>query len=128
MSEKDVEKNKQESQQSGVTENQIYVNSSAALESKSPPIWIWVSVAGLLLAALLVIFVLPALVTEYELPLELRVDVTELQPLPAEPVSTISPFEEAQRSRQRKEAQDVLAELLTPASYTHLTLPTTPYV
>ena len=113
MSEKDVEKNKQESQQSGFTENQIYVNSSAALESKSPPIWIWVSVTGLLLAALLVIFVLPALVTEYELPLELRVDVTELQPLPAETVSTISPFEEAQRSRQRKEAQDVLAELLT---------------
>ena len=113
MSEKDVEKNKQESQQSGFTENQIYVKSSAALESKSPPIWIWVSVAGLLLAALLVIFVLPALVTEYELPLELRVDVTEFQPLPAETVPTISPFEEAQLSRQRKEAQDVLAELLT---------------
>jgi len=113
MSEKNVEKNKQEVQESGFTENQIYVNSSAAIESKSPPVWIWFSVAGLLLAALLVIFVLPALVTEYELPLELRVDVTELQPLPAETVSTISPFEEAQRSRQRKEAQDVLAELLT---------------
>jgi hypothetical protein len=119
MSEKDVDKDKQESQESGFNENQIYANSSASVELESttntPPVWIWFSVAGLLLVALLVIFVLPALVTEYELPLERRVDVTELQALPSEvePVSTISPFEEAQRSRQRKEAQDVLAELLT---------------
>ena len=69
---------------------------------------------GLVLAALLVIFVLPSLVTEYELPLERRVDVTPVQQAAAvpDPEDTVSPFEEAQRSIQRKEAQDVLAELL----------------
>ena len=114
MSENDVDKDKQESQQSGFNENQIYVNSSTAVELNKPPIWIWISVAGLLLVALLVIFVLPAIVSQYELPLERRVDVSELLQDPEEEVaaSTISPFEEAQRSRQRKEAQDVLAELL----------------
>ncbi len=114
MSENDVDKDKQESQESGFNENQIYVNSSAAVESNKPPVWVWFSVAGLLLVALLVIFVLPNIVTEYELPLERRVDVAELVPVQeeAETVTTISPFEEAQRSRQRKEAQDVLAELL----------------
>lgn len=118
MSEQDVDNNKQESQESGFNESQIYVNSSVSVESdsrtNSPPVWIWFSVAALLLVALLVVFVLPTLVTEYELPLERRVDVSELltQAAEIEPVSTISPFEEAQRSRQRKEAQDVLAELL----------------
>ena len=70
MSENDVDKDKQESQQSGFNENQIYANSSTAVELNKPPIWIWISVAGLLLVALLVIFVLPAIVSQYELPLE----------------------------------------------------------
>ena len=75
MSENDVDKDKQESQQSGFNENQIYVNSSTAVELNKPPIWIWISVAGLLLVALLVIFVLPAIVSQYELPLERRARV-----------------------------------------------------
>lgn len=114
MSDNDVDKDKQESQKFGFDENQIYANSTAAVESNKPPVWIWISVAGLLLVALLVIFVLPSIVSQYELPLERRVDVSELLQVPQEEevVSTISPFEEAQRSRLRKEAQDVLAELL----------------
>lgn len=114
MSEQDVEKDKQESKEPGFPENQVYVSSSTIVESNKPPVWVWISVAALLLVALLVIFVLPSIVSQYELPLERRIDVTELvpQPVEEEPVASISPFEEAQRSRQRREAQDVLAELL----------------
>jgi len=106
MSENDVDKDKQESQESGFNENQIYVNSSAAVESNKPPVWVWFSVAGLLLVALLVIFVLPNIVTEYELPLERRVDVAELVPVQeeAETVTTISPFEEATLSPEKRGA------------------------
>lgn len=81
--------------------------------SNRPPVWMWIGVGGLLIVALLVIFVLPTIVSEYELPLERRVAVT-----PAAPASSsnqapaVSPFEEAQRAIRRKEAQDVLAELL----------------
>jgi tetratricopeptide (TPR) repeat protein len=78
-----------------------------------PPVWMWIGLGVLTITALLVIFVLPTLVQEYELPLERRVATT--QPAPAAPApaaAAISPFEEAQRAIQRKEAQDVLAELL----------------
>jgi len=114
MSEQDVDKDNQEQQESGFNDNQIYAATSSVVESKGPPVWVWFSVAGLLIVALLVIFVLPNVVNQYELPLERRVDVTELVPVPDEdePVATISPFEEAQRSRQRREAQDILANLL----------------
>lgn len=114
MSEQDVEKNEQESQEPGFPENPVYVSSPTVVESNKPPVWVWISVATLSIVALLVIFVLPSVVSQYELPLERRIDVTELVPLPAddEPVAGISPFEEAQRSRQRREAQDVLAGLL----------------
>jgi len=84
--------------------------------SNKPPVWVWASLALLAIVALAVIFVLPSIVDDYELPLERR---TELVDAPVIPVSSgsaetqISPFEEAQRSLQRKEAQDVLAELLT---------------
>lgn len=85
----------------------------APAKSNQPPAWMWIGLGGLLILALLVIFVLPAIVSEYELPLERRVAVT-----PSAPASNnnqtqaVSPFEEAQRAIQRKEAQDVLAELL----------------
>ena len=78
--------------------------------------WVWVALAALLLLALAVIFVLPRLVDRYELPLVQRV---EMPPVAVAPVSAnssqapaVSPFEEAQLARQRREAQDVLAELL----------------
>lgn len=84
------------------------------VQRHKPPAWIWFGLGGLFLLALAVVFVLPTLVSEYELPLERRVS-SEEAPLPApsrETRGTVSPFEEAQRARQRSEAQDVLAELL----------------
>lgn len=95
--------------------NQDAVFNTPSKESSAdkPPIILWLGLGGLLVIALLVVFVLPAVVTEYELPLERRVDVSELVPVPvADQTLDVSPFEEAQRSIQRKEAQDVLAELL----------------
>jgi tetratricopeptide (TPR) repeat protein len=95
-------------------ENSVFLNQVAPIKADKPSVWVWVSLAGLLLLALLVIFVLPSIVSEYKLPLEKRVELVEASAVDAntEAVSTISPFEEAQRSLQRKEAQDVLAELL----------------
>ncbi|MCY4358968.1 MAG: hypothetical protein OXD01_15780 [Gammaproteobacteria bacterium] len=73
----------------------------------------WLGLGGLAIVALLVIFVLPSIVSEYELPLERRdALINPVLPESSQPQSAISPFEEAQRSQQRKEAQDVLAELL----------------
>jgi len=79
--------------------------------------WIWVALAALVLLALAVIFVLPNVVQQYELPLTPRVSpaVVESPALPAtaQPaISAMSPFEEAQAARQRREAQDALASLL----------------
>lgn len=77
--------------------------------------WVWVALAVLLLLALAVIFVLPRLVQEYELPLVPRAGtapvVTNSAPATAA-APQISPFDEAQRARQRREAQDALASLL----------------
>lgn len=68
----------------------------------------------LILLALAVIFVLPGVVAEYELPLTPRAEVTELaSPAAAAPaINPVSPFEEAQRARQRQDAQAVLSSLL----------------
>jgi tetratricopeptide (TPR) repeat protein len=79
--------------------------------------WIWASLAALVLLALAVIFVLPGVVQQYELPLAPRVQapapnvaVAPATNTPAGPA--ISPFQEAQIARQRREAQDALASLL----------------
>jgi tetratricopeptide (TPR) repeat protein len=96
-----------------VDDNAVFKTASPQAPINQPPIILWLGLGGLLLVALLVVFVLPVLVTEYELPLERRVDIAELVPSPASRQELeISPFEEAQRSIQRKNAQDVLAELL----------------
>ena len=94
--------------------NQVHAETESSTESKTPPIWVWVSVAGLFLIALSVIFVLPSIVARYELPLEPRIDISQLErpQSDAQSMLNISPFEEAQRSLQRREAQEVLAELL----------------
>ncbi len=96
------------------SDDSIYAAQVKPPETNKPSPMMWFGMGGLVIAALMVIFVLPSLVTEYELPLERRVDVTTLQQAAVEPdpEDTVSPFEEAQRSIQRKEAQDVLAELL----------------
>lgn len=79
--------------------------------------WVWAALAALVLLALAVIFVLPGVVQQYELPLAPRVQ-TSTPAVNAEPsvdratTPAISPFEEAQMARQRREAQDALASLL----------------
>lgn len=95
-----------------VDEDAVFKTSNQTVDSK-PPTFLLLGLGGLLILALLVIFVLPAVVTEYELPLERRVDIAGLVPTPAEQQEVgVSPFEASQRAIQRKEAQDVLAELL----------------
>ncbi|MBU2099489.1 MAG: hypothetical protein KKD00_12060 [Gammaproteobacteria bacterium] len=79
--------------------------------------WVWAALAALVLLALAVIFVLPGVVQQYELPLAPRVQtpapVTSAAPASDRPATpAISPFEEAQIARQRREAQDALASLL----------------
>lgn len=94
-------------------ENAAFNTASPHAPIDKPPVILWLGLGGLLVVALLVIFVLPAVVTEYELPLERRVDIADLVRVPAaQQELDASPFEEAQRAIQRKEAQDVLAELL----------------
>lgn len=83
-----------------------------ARNENKPPVWMWIGLGVLAITALLVIFVLPALVQEYELPLERRVETQTAAPASAPQAPAVSPFEEAQRAIQRKEAQDILAELL----------------
>jgi tetratricopeptide (TPR) repeat protein len=87
---------------------------AASASQKMSP-WVWVAMAVLALVALAVIFVLPRLVEQYELPLVKRVEQAPVVPVLASsvpPAPAISPFEEAQLARQRREAQDVLASLL----------------
>ncbi len=85
----------------------------AARPGPSPLVWLMLGV--LILLALAVIFVLPGVVAEYELPLTPRAQVEQVQTPAAAAAPTlnpVSPFEEAQRARQRQEAQEVLASLL----------------
>ena len=112
MSEKDLDKI--EPVDFDLTESPLFSNQAAQVVSNKPSAKVLITLAGLMLVALFVIFVLPTVVTEYELPLERRADNIADQALSAlpNPATTISPFEAAQRALQRKEAQDVLAELL----------------
>ena len=112
MSDKDVDKI--DANNFGHNDNSVFLNQAATAQAEKPAPWIWFGLGGLLLLALLVIFVLPSIVSEYELPLERRVDSVDISVAEtvANTTSAISPFEEAQRALQRKEAQDVLAELL----------------
>jgi len=112
MSDKDVDKI--DAVNFDHNDNSVFLNKAAAQQAEKPAPWIWFGLGGLLLLALLVIFVLPSIVSEYELPLERRVELLDtpiVQPA-TNATNAISPFEEAQRALQRKEAQDVLAELL----------------
>lgn len=94
----------------------IFSGQAGASATKKPSLLIWTSLGVLLLLALAVIFVLPGVVSRYELPLEPRIDLADrtavVQPALRPGINPVSPFDEAQRSMQRKEAQDRLAELL----------------
>ncbi len=111
MSENDVEK--LDSAEPSANANSIYTSSPAPQVNSKSSTWRWIGLGSLVLLSLMVIFVLPNIVSEYELPLERRVDVTQTASSVSAPAETaISPFEEAQRANQRREAQEVLAELL----------------
>lgn len=113
MSDKDVDK--VDSVDLDQNDNSVFLNQAATAKADKPSPLVWIGLGGLVLLALLVIFVLPTIVSEYELPLERRVDVVDAPAAPsaANPATEVSPFQEAQRSLQRKEAQDALAELLS---------------
>lgn len=87
----------------------------AAAQDQKISVWVWLALAVLVLLALAVVFVLPRVVQQYELPLVQRTvpaPATAVDPTPLPSSPAISPFEEAQLARQRREAQDILAELL----------------
>ena len=52
-----------------VDDNAVFKTASPQAPIDKPPIILWLGLGGLLLVALLVVFVLPVLVTEYELSL-----------------------------------------------------------
>ena len=88
---------------------------TATVSRKGPAPIVWLMLGVLSLLALAVIFVLPGIVAEYELPFTPRAEVSE----PVRPSSSalanspaLSPFEEAQRAKQRQDAQEILARLL----------------
>lgn len=117
MAEKDIDKaelRKSESVDSEQKESPQFSNLIPPAPTSKPSPLLWAGLGGLAIIALFVVFVLPTIVSEYELPLERRVEGGDLRApqTAANPVTTISPFEEAQRSLQRKNAQDVLAQLL----------------
>lgn len=91
-------------------------SSSKALPASagpSPVVWLMLGVLGII--ALGVIFVLPGVVENYELPFTPRAEVIETNRQNSANMpntAAISPFEEAQRAKQRQEAQAVLASLL----------------
>lgn len=97
-----------------LNDSPLFSQQIAPAPKQQPSALVWIALGGLVVVALFVVFVLPTIVSEYELPLERRVDVADARPQStANAGPAISPFEEAQRALQRKAAQDVLAELLT---------------
>ena len=98
-----------------ISQSALFSGKPGTPSRKKSPVLVYVSLSGLVLLALAVVFVLPGIVERYELPLEARSNVSEpaatSRPA-APPVNAVSPFDEAQRALQRKEAQDQLAGLL----------------
>jgi len=92
----------------------VYARQVAPQRHQKPSAAMWFGLGFLVVLALAVVFVLPSVVSEYELPLERRIEeVTQpAASAPDQQPAAVSPFEEAQRSIRRKQAQDVLAELL----------------
>ena len=110
MSENPIEHSQSDDTDS--SNNSVFSVSTNTPVQNKPPVALYLGLGALVVVALFVIFVLPSIVSEYELPLERRPDIAELVPAPSTPVSNISPFEESQRAIARKNAQDVLAALL----------------
>ena len=64
MSEKDVDKI--EPVDFDLNEGLLFPNKSVVVNTNQPPVWIWIGLALLIVVALVVVFVLPAVVTEYD--------------------------------------------------------------
>lgn len=118
MAEKDIGKTTPDSVDAGreptsPADGPLFATEIPPAPSNKPAPIVWIGMGGLVIVALFVVFVLPSIVSEYELPLERRADATPVSNgATSNSTTAISPFQEAQRSIQRKEAQDVLAELL----------------
>ncbi len=112
MGENDVNHSERSQQPAWAAASATPVGKPLQRRGPGPLVWLMLGILGLL--ALAVVFVLPGIVQEYELPFTPRTDVAErVTPVPiASPTAAISPFEEAQRARQRQQAQEVLAQLL----------------
>lgn len=112
MSENDVDKI--DADDFDHNKNAVFLNQVTAPNAEKPSLWAWIGLSGLLLLALLIIFVLPSIVSQYELPFAKRADPVQapVADTTANALNAVSPFAEAQRSLQRQEAQDVLGELL----------------
>lgn len=85
----------------------------ASRAGPAPVVWLMLGVLGII--ALAVIFVLPSVVENYELPFTPRAEIAEIsRPNSVNNPATVAipPFEEAQRAKHRQEAQAVLASLL----------------
>jgi len=113
MDENELKRKDQSALGAWSTQGNTNSKASAARTGPSPVVWVMMGFLGLI--ALGVIFVLPGIVEDYELPFTPRAEIVETNVQSAGRTPTtaaISPFEEAQRAKQRQEAQVVLASLL----------------
>lgn len=113
MDENELKRDEQSAPQAWSTQGNPGNKITAARTGPSPVVWLLLGVLGVI--ALAVIFVLPGVVQDYELPFTPRAEVAEANLSGsgrAPTTAAISPFEEAQRAKQRQEAQAVLASLL----------------
>ena len=111
MGDKVVNDSDQSGPQPWTSATQQAASKAPSRQGPGPVVWLLLGILSLL--ALAVVFVLPGVVAEYELPFTPRAPISEVSsPSAPAPATGISPFDEAQRARQRQEAQQVLASLL----------------
>lgn len=113
MDENELKREDQPALEAWSTQGNLSSKARVVRSGPSPVVWLMLGILGLI--ALGVIFVLPGIVENYELPFTPRAEIvaTNLQTSGNIPkTAAISPFEEAQRAKQRQEAQAVLASLL----------------
>jgi len=113
MNEKVVNQNDESKKDSWSSQDTSTAKNVRAQNGPSPIVWGALGVLSLL--ALGVIFVLPGIVEDYELPFTPRAQITEPENSSVSArISSpaLSPFDEAQRAKQRQAAQEILASLL----------------
>lgn len=78
------------------------------IRPSGPPRWVMPALAGLVITALLVFFWLPSRVESPRVELEVDAGTAKRRPT----LNEVSPWQEAQEGKLRKQAQDILARLL----------------